>query len=497
VLKSRYSEFLKWSCYVISASIFVIDLFTPLGIADGVLYTIVIMLSIWIGGERTTLFAAVATSLLTLLGMSFSPPGEDLEIYITNRVFALISIWASTYVIIRFKQADLAATRNRDSLRALFEYATEGIIISNRNGDIVMANPQSEKQFGYESGELIGKPVDLLVPRRVASQHARNRKEYYHDPHKRYKGTGMELVGRRKDESEFPVEISLSHYSLGGEMFVIAFVIDITRRKEQQDAIKRANEELVQAAQELKQTNAELENFAYVSSHDLQEPLRKIQSFGDRIKVREGGKLSEEGQDYLDRMLNASARMQRLINDLLSFSRLTSQAQAFVRVDLNQVLTEVLSDLEIAIEQKSARIERGELPVIEAEPTQMRQLLQNLIGNALKFTHEGVTPRIRIYAAGPETPHAGRDPYIQLCVEDEGIGFDEKYHDKIFTIFQRLDGRKYEGSGIGLAICKKIANRHGGDIRAQSAVGKGTRFIVTLPLHQKVKNETKKELLTT
>jgi two-component system sensor kinase FixL len=187
-------------------------------------------------------------------------------------------------------------------------------------------------------------------------------------------------------------------------------------------------------------------------------------------------------------MLNAASRMQKLINDLLSFSRVTSKAQPFVKVDLNQVLKEVLSDLEIAIEKNKAKISFESLPVIEADPTQMRQLFQNLIANAVKFRKEDTNPEVKIYSKSiQKKPHLTSTPgdeIIELYFEDNGIGFDEKYLDKIFNIFQRLEGQKYEGSGIGLAICRKIAIRHGGNITAFSQPDKGAKFIVTLSSKQ-------------
>jgi len=498
VLKTKYSEIYVWACYVLSAAIFTMDLFTPLSIADGVLYTMVIMLTIRIGNERSTLYAVLACTLLTVLGALFFPKGEGSAIFISNRFLAIAFIWSAAFVIIKFKKAEQNASRNRDSLRALFKYATEGIIISNQNGEITMANPQAEKQFGYDKGELINEKIEILVPNRYKENHSKKREQYYKTPHERYKGSGLELVGKRKDQSEFPVEISLSNYLMDGKLYVISFIIDITRRKEQQDTIKKANEDLLQSATELKRINGELENFAYVSSHDLQEPLRKIQSFGDRLKIREKDKLSEDGVNYLERMLNASARMQCLINDLLAFSRLSSQAQAFMPVNLNQILADVLSDLEISIEKNGARVSSAGLPVIEAEPTQMRQLFQNVIGNALKFKKDDEPPVINIFARQSDSATGDylQDGSVQIFIEDNGIGFDEKYHDKIFNIFQRLDGRKYEGSGIGLAICKKIVDRHGGTIMAKSSLGKGTTFIITLPLRQNLKKEIKPELLT-
>jgi len=232
------------------------------------------------------------------------------------------------------------------------------------------------------------------------------------------------------------------------------------------------------SSNKLRASNMELQDFASVASHDLQEPLRKVQVFGTRLKTAYSGVLDTQGQDHLDRMLHAGRRMQTLVEDLLAFSRVTSQGRAFVKVDLNTVTRDVLSDLEVRIAETGARVEVGDLPVIEADPVQMRQLLQNLIGNALKFHQKEVAPWIRIRAeAAPEAS------CFQLIVEDNGIGFDEKYLDRIFTVFQRLHGRaEYQGTGIGLAICRKIAHRHSGEITAISAPGKGAAFVVTLPV---------------
>ncbi len=228
----------------------------------------------------------------------------------------------------------------------------------------------------------------------------------------------------------------------------------------------------------LEQSNRELESFASVASHDLQEPLRKIQTFGERLKTTCGAALSPEGRDYLERMNNAAGRMRRLIDDLLSFSRISSKVPTFARVDLGRVAREVLGDLETAIEQAGASVTVGELPTLEAEPMQMRQLLQNLVSNALKFRRDGVVPSVSITATVDAA--AG---LCELRVADNGIGFDEKYLDRIFNVFQRLHGRgKYEGTGIGLAICRKIVERHSGCIGARSTPGQGATFIVSLPL---------------
>ncbi len=244
---------------------------------------------------------------------------------------------------------------------------------------------------------------------------------------------------------------------------------------------RRAEAELQTYAARLERSNRELESFAYIASHDLKEPLRKIQVFGERLVAKYGDVLDERGRDYLARMQNAATRMQALIDGLLVYSRVTTKAQPFVTVDLNAVVREVLDDLEVRIEQLQARVEVGELPTVEADPLQMRQLFQNLIGNALKFHREGVAPVVRVRSE----PLNGSEGQYRIMVEDNGVGFDEKYADRLFQVFQRLHGRsEYEGTGIGLAICRKIIERHGGSITAQSAPDRGATFVVTLPLKQ-------------
>jgi signal transduction histidine kinase/DNA-binding response OmpR family regulator len=246
---------------------------------------------------------------------------------------------------------------------------------------------------------------------------------------------------------------------------------------------KEAEERAAVFATELQRSNRELEQFASVASHDLQEPLRKIQAFGDRLHARCSAQLSEQGRDYLERMRAAAARMSKLINDLLVFARVTTRAQPFVEVDLDHEARHVVSDLEGRLQQTGGRIEIGSLPTLQADLTQIRQLMQNLIGNALKF-HRSDEPPI-VWVQGRLVPDANGKRLCEITVRDNGIGFDEKYRDRIFQLFERLHGRdEYEGTGIGLAICRKIVERHGGTITAQSAPEQGATFTVLLPAQQ-------------
>jgi signal transduction histidine kinase len=245
---------------------------------------------------------------------------------------------------------------------------------------------------------------------------------------------------------------------------------------------RRSNDELRSYAARLERSNKELQDFASVASHDLQEPLRKIQAFSDRLRTRCAAALDDVGRDYLDRVQNAAKRMQTLINDLLTFCRITTKAQPFVPTDLKGAALEVISDLEVRIEQVGGRVELDELPTVDADPLQMRQLMQNLIGNALKYHKPEVAPVVRV--SSKHLPDPSRE-LCQILVEDNGIGFEQVYADRIFTIFQRLHGRtEYEGTGVGLAVCRKIAERHGGSITAQSRLGEGSSFTVILPIRQ-------------
>lgn len=273
-------------------------------------------------------------------------------------------------------------------------------------------------------------------------------------------GINLDITGRKKMEEE----LRQAHDHL--ELLV----------QERTTELQKANCDLRQYSAKLEVLNRELQDFAHIASHDLQEPLRKIVAFGDRLKAKCEAALSDEGCDYLERMQNAAKRMQTLIQNLLDLSSVATRVKPFRTTDLTKIIEEVTSDLEPRIEETGATVDIDNLAAIPVDPSQMRQLFQNLIGNSLKFTREE-KPLIRIYGR-----YAEGDSQYQVFVEDNGIGFDEIYLDRIFSPFQRLHGRSaFEGTGIGLAICRKIMDRHGGSITARSERGVGSTFILTFP----------------
>lgn len=295
----------------------------------------------------------------------------------------------------------------------------------------------------------------------------------------------------------------ISYDEEGKPLQMIGVNIDITRLKEAEKGLQDLNTNLEQLVaertlslqetnKELQRSNQELQDFAYVASHDLQEPLRKIQAFGNLLQEEYASVLGE-GNEYVERMRHAATRMRVLIDDLLAFSRVTTHALPFTQVDLNGIAAEVVDDLEAQIQATQGKIIIEQLPTLECDALQMRQLLQNLLGNALKFHQRDVPPVVQVRAelftdSGTLSSTQEELPWCRLLIEDNGIGFDEKYLDRIFTVFQRLHGKKaYEGTGIGLAVVRKIAERHGGSVTAQSKVGQGSTFIVTLPVTRNVK----------
>ena len=374
-------------------------------------------------------------------------------------------------------------SESESRLEAIINTVIDGIITIDSKGIMETVNPAAAHLFGYERDELIGNNVHILMPEPDHSQHNGYIQRYLDTGEQRIIGIGREVTGKKKDGTLFPFRLAISevNFKENRERIFTGIIHDLTDRK-------KAEEKNRQYRRRLERSNRDLQDFAYISSHDLQEPLRKIRTFGTHVQNKEADNLSNKGQDYLGRMINAAERMQRLIDDLLSYSRISTKANPFVETDLQKIVQGVCSDLEIAIQKTNANIEFHSLPVIEADPTQMRQLFQNLISNSIKFHVEGKAPHIVITTEPLSTLPKVERPFeragVQITLQDNGIGFDPQYAQKIFQVFQRAVGREYHGSGIGLAICQRIVNRHGGTIHADSKPGEGSTFVIRLPRQQ-------------
>ena len=348
------------------------------------------------------------------------------------------------------------------------------VAITDKKGTITYANKKFCAISKYSLEELIGQNHRIIS----SGYHT---KEFFLDMWRTISGGKVwegEIRNRAKDGSFYWVNTTIVPFldANGKPDQYVAVRYEITERK-------MAEEQLQINAIKLEMSNRELQDFASVAAHDLQEPLRKIQSFSDRLISRAKSELSPENKDYLERIQNSAKRMATLISDLLAYSRVTTRAQPFLEINLNDIIKNVVSDLEIRIDQSKGKVEYGELGKIQADALQMHQLFLNLVNNALKFHKPGESPVVRIATKTIEVSKGRK--CCQISIQDNGIGFDEKYLNRIFTIFQRLHGRQeYEGTGVGLAVCRKIVDRHGGSITAKSIPGEGATFLVSLPLTQ-------------
>jgi PAS domain S-box-containing protein len=339
--------------------------------------------------------------------------------------------------------------------RILIETINEGALTLSAEGTILYCNGRFSEMVNLPIEKIMGHSFFPFV-----SAGDRDRVGELLDQALNGQAKGEALLGS-SGGGFLPVLFSLRSLPFEDRQLICVVVTDLSDQKRDQEL--------------LKQKNQDLEDFTFIASHDLQEPLRKIQVFSDLV-LGKYDSLDDTGQDYLRRLAASANRMQELIQNIRAYSNLTNERSSFKRMDLNQIIDDAVSNLEVQIEETGARIEMGALPTIEAYPHLLRLLFQNLLSNALRYRNEA-KPVIRISSRE-------QDENLRITVEDNGIGFDQKYADLIFKPFKRLHGKSssYEGTGIGLAICKKIVERHGGTITAKSAPGKGATFIIDLPV---------------
>ena len=361
------------------------------------------------------------------------------------------------------KDAEKHLAQVEGRYRGLLEAAPDAMVVVNPSGEIVLLNVQAEKQFGYRRDELVGQKVKNIIPEGFAERLIADGLRSAEDALAQQIGTGIELNGRRKDGSQFPIELMLSPLESTEGILVTAAIRDITTRK-------KAEANLLQKVEELNRSNEELGQFAYIASHDLQEPLRMVASYTQLLSRRYKGKLDPDADEFIAFAVDGASRMQRLIQDLLAYSRVGTKGQDLLSTSSEDAFQRSLINLRGAIEDSGALVTHDSLPSVLADEMQLVQLFQNLVGNAIKYQNPGI-PRIHVSAT-----QNGQNKWI-FSVCDNGLGIDPQYFERIFGMFQRLHKREeFAGTGIGLAICKKIVERHGGSISVESQPGRGSTF---------------------
>ncbi len=356
--------------------------------------------------------------------------------------------------------------RQEQRLRATVESAPIAMVMVNPSGRTVLANKEAERVFGYTSTELLNNPLEMLVPSRFRAGHASLRSGFFSTPKARPMRAGRDLYGMRKDGSEFPVEIGLNPVATDEGTCVLAVIVDISERKRLESAQQQLNDALLKS-------NLELQQFAYIASHDLQAPLRGITGITQLLSKHYAGQLDAEAELLFKHITEGVTRMQTLIDDLLTYARVESRSRPFEACRLNEIFDDVVNLLEASIHDSHAEVTHDDLPVVAGDKPQLVQLLQNLLGNAIKY-HTDRPPRVHVAAL------RSHDQW-DISVRDNGIGIHSKHYERIFEIFRRLHTTQaYPGTGIGLAVCRRIVTRHGGRLWVESEPGVGSTFHFTI-----------------
>jgi PAS domain S-box-containing protein len=444
-------------------------------------------------GSRADLGRILFSSAIAIPILADSEAVGALTFYLPPRAsnsdadVALISVVAGQLgQWLRRKRAEDLVRVSEERFRMLVEHVGDAIFMLDAAGRIETWTPAAKRILGYEASEIVGSGIETLYTAEACARREPEEELSEAIARGRYEVEGWR---RGKDGRRFWAHVVTCPIRDGASAHsgFTQIVRDLSKARAVEQAHRRH-------AVTLERSNRELESFASIASHDLQEPLRKILAFSERLETWSARSLDEKGRGYLDRIRSAARRMQQLVDDVLAYARVSRNSEPLELIDLGRVAREVVADLESRVERTGGRIEVGALPTIQADATQMRQLFQNLLGNALKFQPKDAQPVVTMSARELPARHDGPPndsvAWWEIRIQDNGIGFDERYLERIFGMLQRLHGRaEYEGTGMGLAICRSIVERHQGEITARSSPGLGATFILTLPARQPTAGE--------
>lgn len=450
------------------------DLSTPLGVAAGIAYLPLIFCSLWFVNPRAPFVFASIASLLTVVAYFYSPRSDiPAWIPLTNRVLTIGALWTIAIGVYLGRRDSLARKQSESHLRSVVATVLDGLITIDEKGIVHTFNPAAVRIFGYDPEEVIGQNVKMLMPEPYYSGHDGYLRNYMTTGEAKVIGIGREVAAKRKNGSVFPMELGINEMQVSGIRMFVGTIRDISERKE-------AEWEIQQYVAALKRSNQELDDFAYIASHDLKEPLRGLSNNAEFLKEDYADKIDEDGAKRLGRMTYLCERMERLVNDLLYFSRLGRQNLAIQNTDLNEVIRDIESMMETTLNETKAKIIiHGTLPTIICDLPRMTEVFRNLITNAIKYNNK---PEKRV-EIGCETQEGER----VFFVRDNGIGIPKEFYNDVFRIFKRLNDEddSVKGTGVGLTFVKKIIERHNGRIWISSEMGKGTTFYFTIPEQRK------------
>lgn len=487
MLPSNRAQIPLWIPATVCFTGLLVDLYTPLGVANGILYVPLVLTALWFGNRYAPFSFALVCTLLILLGFfAVNHEGAGYWRDLVNRSITTATLWLVASLVFYFMRNSRFLETERIRFSALVRTAPDAVITMDANGIILSFNPAAEAMFGYGSQDTVGRNVKMLMPEPYHSEHDGYLARYKKTGEARIIGTARVVSGRRKNGIVFPLDLSVSTVQSGGQQTFVGIVRDISERVRQEEALRSTLARMEAYAADLERSNQDLDEFAYIASHDLKEPLRGLHNHSRFLMEDYDDRLDDNGKRRLRRLVHLSQRMEKLVNDLLYFSRIGRQQLAIKQTDMNLVVKDVVRTMEHFLEDRRAKVSiDGTLPTMTCDSIRITEVFRNLITNAVKY-NDKAEPVVRV---GFLERCEGEDGAVLrdvFYVRDNGKGIPRQFYEDIFRIFKRLEKsqEKDDGTGAGLTFVRKIIARHQGKIWLESEMGIGTTFYFTLGSRQ-------------